>query len=112
MSFRNRPLETITGERYRTQLMSLSRAQEKKRPQYNERHDKVVILQHHNARPPHVGKVVKKYRETLKWRILPHPPYSPDVPTSDFVHLFRSMAHGLADQHFSSYEEVKNWINS
>ena len=22
------------------------------------------------------------------------------------------MAHGLADQHFGSYEEVKNWINS
>jgi len=26
--------------------------------------------------------------------------------------LFRSMAHGLADQHFRSYEEVKNWIDS
>nr|CDS34655.1 Mariner Mos1 transposase [Hymenolepis microstoma] len=24
---------------------------------------------------------------------------------------FRSMAHGLADQHFSSYEEVKNWTH-
>ena len=22
------------------------------------------------------------------------------------------MAHGLADQHFRSYEEVKNWIDS
>jgi len=27
-------------------------------------------------------------------------------------HLFRLMAHGLADQHFRSYEEVKNWIDS
>jgi len=26
--------------------------------------------------------------------------------------LFRSMAHGLVDQHFRSYEEVKNWIDS
>jgi len=26
--------------------------------------------------------------------------------------LFRSMAHGLADQHFRSDEEVKNWIDS
>nr|CDS29825.1 Mariner Mos1 transposase [Hymenolepis microstoma] len=41
--------------------------------------------------------VVKKYLETLKWEILPHP---------------RSMAHGLADQHLSSYEEEKNWIDS
>nr|CUU98081.1 hypothetical transcript [Hymenolepis microstoma] len=35
----------------------------------------------------------------------------PDVAPSDFAHLFRSMAHGLADQH-SSYKEVKNWIDS
>nr|CDS28006.1 Mariner Mos1 transposase [Hymenolepis microstoma] len=26
-------------------------------------------------------------------------------------HSPRSMAHGLADQHFSSYEEVKNWAH-
>jgi len=42
----------------------------------------------------------------LKWEVLPHPPYSPDVAPSDY-HLFRSMAHGLADQHFRSYEEEK-----
>ncbi|GFW05754.1 mariner Mos1 transposase [Trichonephila clavipes] len=103
------PIETITGDRYRTQLMRLSRALKDKRPQYNERHDK-VILQHDNARP-HVAKVVKTYLETLKWEVLPHLLYSPDLAPSDY-HLFRSMAHGLADQHFRSYEEVKNWIDS
>ena len=77
--------------------------------QYNERHDK-VILQHNNARS-HVAKVIKTYLETLKWEVLSHPPYSPDVAPSDY-HLFRSMVHGLADQHFRSYEEVKNWIDS
>jgi len=96
------PTETITGDRYRTQLMRLSRALKDKRLQYNERRDK-MILQHNNARP-HVTKVVKTYLETLKWEILPHPPYSLDVAPSDY-HLFRSMAHGLADQHFRSYEE-------
>ena len=70
-----------------------------------------VILQHDNARPPHVAKVVKTYLETLKWEVLPHSPYSPDVAPSDY-HLFRSMAHDLADQHFRSYEEVKNKIDS
>ncbi|GFX46178.1 mariner Mos1 transposase [Trichonephila clavipes] len=59
-----KPTETITGDRYRTQLMRLSRALKDKRPQYNERHDK-VILQHANA-GPHVAKVVKTYLETLK----------------------------------------------
>jgi len=89
--------------------MRLSRALKDKRSQYNEKHDK-VILQHDNARP-HVAKIVKTYLETLKWEVLPHPPYSSDVAPSDY-HLFRSMAHGLADQHFRSYEEVKNWIDS
>ncbi|GBP30478.1 Mariner Mos1 transposase [Eumeta japonica] len=88
--------------------MRLSQALKDKRPQYNERHDK-VILQHDNARA-HV-KVVKTYLETLKWEVLSHSPYFPDVAPSDY-HLFRSMAHGLADQHFRSYEEVKNWIDS
>ncbi|GFY16902.1 mariner Mos1 transposase [Trichonephila clavipes] len=83
--------------------MCLSRALKDKRPQYNERHDK-VILQHDNARP-HVAKVVKTYLETLKWEVLPHPLYSPDLAPSDY-HFFQSMAHGLADQHFRSYEEV------
>ena len=77
-----KPTETITGDRYRMQLMRLNRALKDKRPQYNERHDKCVILQHDNARP-HVAKVVKTYLETLKWEVLPHPPYSPDVAPSD-----------------------------
>nr|CDS32441.1 transposase [Hymenolepis microstoma] len=51
-----KPSETITDERYRSQLMRLIRAQEK-RPQYHETHKKVVILQHDNARPPQVAKV-------------------------------------------------------
>ncbi|EGI61410.1 Mariner Mos1 transposase, partial [Acromyrmex echinatior] len=63
-----------------------------------------------NARP-YIAKVVKTYLETLKWKVLLHAPYSPDVAPSDY-HLFRSMAHGLAGQHFRSYEEIKNWIDS
>ncbi|GFW24603.1 mariner Mos1 transposase [Trichonephila clavipes] len=88
--------------------MHFSQALKDKRPQYNERHDK-VILQHDNSRP-HVAKVVKTYLKTLKWEVLPHPPYSPDLAPLDY-NLFRTMAHGLADQHFRSYE-VKNWIDS
>nr|CDS26135.1 Mariner Mos1 transposase [Hymenolepis microstoma] len=67
-----KPSKTITGERYRKQLMLLSRAQEK-------------------------GKAATVQR---------------NVALSDYAHLFCSMTHGLADQHFSSYEVVKNWIDS
>ncbi|KAG5305838.1 MOS1T transposase, partial [Pseudoatta argentina] len=102
-------LSTITGDRYRLQLMRLSRALKEKRPLYAQRHDKVILL-HDNARP-HVAKPVKTYLETLKWEVVPHPPYSPDIAPSDF-HLFRSMAHGLADRRFHSYEEAQKWIDS
>ena len=94
-----KPSETITGNRYQTQLMRLSRALNDERPQYQERHGK-VILQHDNARP-HVTRPVKAYLETLKWEVLPQPLYSPDIAPSDY-HLFRSMAHGLAHQHSRS----------
>ena len=101
--------ETITGDRYRTQLMRLSRALKEKLPQYQERHDK-CILQHDNARP-HVARTVKTCMETLKWEVLPHMPYCPDVAPSDY-HLFRSMAHDLVHQHFRSNEKIKKWNDS
>ncbi|KAG5324286.1 MOS1T transposase, partial [Pseudoatta argentina] len=102
-------LDEKTGDRYRLQLMRLSRALKEKRSLYAQRHDKVILL-HDNARP-HVAKPVKTYLETLKWEVLPHPLYSPDIAPSDF-HLFRSMAHGLADRRFHSYEEAQKWIDS
>ena len=59
--------DSITGDRYRLQLIRLSRALRKKRPEYKQRHDKVIIL-HDNDRPHVVksAKVVKKYLEMLK----------------------------------------------
>ncbi|UYV83678.1 SETMAR [Cordylochernes scorpioides] len=102
------PNETITGEHYQQQLMQLSRALKIKRPLYAKRHDK-VIYQHDNAWP-HVAKVVKETLEVLQWDVLPHPAYSPDIAPS-YYHMFRSMTHGLAEQHFTSYEEAKNWVN-
>lgn len=102
-----KPNETITGDRYRRQLIKLRQALKDKRPQYADRHDK-VILQHDNARP-HVASGVKNYLENIKWEILPHPPYSPDIAPSD--HLFRSMTHDLAEQRFFSYDDTKKWVD-
>ncbi|GFX45258.1 mariner Mos1 transposase [Trichonephila clavipes] len=63
------------------------------------------------VRPLLVKERAESTRTCEKWEVLPHPLYSPDLAPSDY-HLFRPMAHGLADQHFRSYEEVKNWIDS
>ena len=38
-----KPNKTIIGELYRTQLMRLSQALRKKRPQYEQRHKKVIL---------------------------------------------------------------------
>jgi len=93
--------------------MRLSRALKEKRAYYYSRHDKIILL-HDNAQP-HVAAPIKTYLETLKWEILPYPPYSPDIAPSDY-HLFRSMTYGLSEQHFTSYEDTKNciddWITS
>ena len=89
--------------------MRLSRELREKCLQYEQRHEK-VILQHDNARP-HVAKPVKTYLETLKWEVLPHPPYFPHIAPSDY-YLFRSMAYGLADQQLRSYKDIKKWLDS
>ena len=36
---------------------------------------------------------------------------SPDIAPSDY-YLFRSMAHGLADQQFCSYKDIEKWLDS
>ncbi|GJQ72117.1 hypothetical protein Trydic_g3213 [Trypoxylus dichotomus] len=77
--------------------------------QYEQKHEK-VILQHDNARP-HVAKPVKTQLETLKWEVLRHPPYSPDIAPSDH-HLFHSMADSLPNQQFRSYEDLEKWLDS
>jgi len=45
-----KPGNSITGDRYRLQLFRLSRVLREKRPEYEQRHDKVILL-HDNAHP-------------------------------------------------------------
>jgi len=52
-----KPGDSITGDRYRLQLIRLSRVLREKRPEYEQRYDKIILF-HDNARP-HVAKVVK-----------------------------------------------------
>ena len=53
-----------------------------------------------------VAKPVETYLETLKWEVLPHPPYSQNIAPPDY-HLFWSMTRGLTEQHFLSYKDSK-----
>ena len=103
-----KPGETVTGDRYRQQLIKLNQALKRKRPEWGNRTHK-VFFPHDNARP-YVAKPVKTYLENIKWDVLPHATYSPDLAPSDY-YLFRSMQHGLSEQQFNSYDKFKNWID-
>ena len=54
-----KPGETVTGHRYRQQLIKLNQALKRKRLEWGDRTHKVILL-HDNARP-HVAKPVKIY---------------------------------------------------
>lgn len=104
-----KPGETITGERYRQQLIKLNAEIKKKRPEWETRHES-IIFQDDNARP-HRTEPVKNYVENVGWESLPHPPYSPDLAPSDY-HLFRSMQNLLTGIRFTSVDGIKKWLDS
>jgi hypothetical protein len=45
--------------------------------------------------------------QELDWKILPHPPYSPDPAPSDY-HLFRSLYNNLRRVPFNNDAELQN----
>jgi hypothetical protein len=50
----------------------------------------------------------------LKWDVLPHPPYTPELAPSDY-HLFGPMKRVLGGKRFRNNDEliaaVQNWIH-
>ena len=102
-----KPNETVNTQRYQ-QTIELSRALLQKRPEYQKRQHKTILL-HDNA-PSHKAKPVKETIEAFGWEVLPHAAYSPDLAPSDY-YLFASMGHALAEQRFDSYENVKKWLD-
>lgn len=103
-----RPNQTITAERYCQQLQLLSEQIVQQRP-YSGHGRRPIILLHDNARP-HTAIMTRNALKELKWEILPHPAYSPDIAPSDY-HMFRSMQHGLSGTHFRNQHEVVNWVD-
>jgi hypothetical protein len=68
--------------------------------------EKGVILLHDNSRP-HVAKLTEKKIEQFGWKVLAHPPWSPDVAPSDY-HLFRFLRHHLCYKHYEDFDELKS----
>ena len=89
-----KPGESVNSKRYQNQLVQLNHSLLVKCPECVNKHGKIILL-HDNA-TPHTFKVVKSMLKDMKWEVLTHLRYSPDLAPSDF-HLFRSMAHELAE---------------
>ena len=73
-----------------------------------------VILLHDNARPHSAARTIEALQQ-MKFEVMEHPPYSPDLAPSDF-HLFGPLKEELRGRHFSSDQEVKDavhqWLSS
>ena len=83
-----KPGETVNIVRYRQQMIDLNQASREKRPEYQRRQHKVILL-HDNA-PSHTAKPVKETIKAFSWEIPSHAAYSPDLALSDY-YLFASM---------------------
>ena len=92
---------TITSRVYVEQLRRL----EAKLHQLNPPLNKVLLL-HDNARP-HVAKETRLEILRLKWEVLPHPAYSPDLAPSDY-HLFRSLSNHLQGKNFDDRNDLEH----
>jgi transposase len=67
-------------------------------------------LFHDNARPHTAAHTVATLR-ALKFEVLKHPPYSPDLAPSDF-HLFGHLKEHMLGQNFADDNEVMEAVQS
>lgn len=93
--------KTINSEYYMSLLTRLKEEIAAKRPHMN----KKKLLFHHDNAPAHASKVTTQKLNELKFELLPHPPYSPDLAPSDYW-LFPNLKRWLQGKRFSSNEEV------
>ena len=68
------------------------------------------VLFHHDNTPAHTSTIATAKLFNLRYKILPHPPYPPDLAPSDYF-LFPNMKTWLKGQRFSSNEEIIAAIN-
>jgi transposase len=102
--------KTINAQYYSTLLNE--KVKSAIRLKRRKRQDSVFFLQD-NARP-HTAALMMATSLKLKWDVLHHPPYSPDLAPSDY-HLFGPMKKVLGGKRFWNNDEViaavQSWIH-
>jgi hypothetical protein len=73
-----------------------------------------VILLHDNVRS-HTAQLTTNVLEKMHWKVLPQPPYSPDLSQCDF-YLFEPLKKALGDSQFQHddgvAEFVREWLRT
>ena len=69
-----------------------------------------VLLLHDNTRP-HTTRLTQEKINQLRWEVMEHPSYSPDLAPSDY-HLFGPLKTHLGGRHFANDAEVQNEVKT
>jgi histone-lysine N-methyltransferase SETMAR len=100
--------ETVNSARYSTLL------EDELKPAIRSRRrgllSRGVLLLHDNARPHTAAATLDTIRR-LRFQILQHPPYSPDLAPSDY-HVFGPMKDALRGRKFGNDDEIKEAVHS
>ena len=65
---------------------------------------------HHDGAPVHHSALVWQFLANTNTKILPHPPYSPDLAPSDYF-LFNRLKKSMRGEVFQSVEELKRCVD-
>ena len=96
------PKQTINAAYYPSLLHTVNYKRPSVRPGKSHKHSRFL---QDNARV-HTAKVSMAKLHELKWQLLLHPAYSPDLASSDF-HLFGPLKDLLRDRRFGGESELK-----
>ncbi|XP_078032684.1 histone-lysine N-methyltransferase SETMAR-like [Augochlora pura] len=96
--------QTLNSDLYCQQLDRLKLAIGQKRPELANRRG--VVFHQDNARP-HTALVNRQKIQELGWEVLMHPPYSPDLASSNY-HVFLALQNFLSDKKLVSTEDCEN----
>ncbi|KAK6729927.1 hypothetical protein RB195_006775 [Necator americanus] len=91
----------VTAEVCCAQLQRLADKIHKEHPKL----DHVRMLQDNVH--PHITKKTSQQILELGWEVLPQPPYSPNLASSDY-HLFRSLQHHLEEKRYDDRDHLEN----
>jgi transposase len=69
------------------------------------------VMLHHDNAAPHKAGIVTEYLKKERVKLLPHPPYSPDLAPCDF-YLFPKIKQELSGRSFDSIENLSRAIQA